>query len=101
MSAADSLVGSLQVIIAIEPRQAPDGSTRNPRGPPPKSVLRKVWAQIEGDEAQGRTNFFGGVRPAFDGRTAAYANRRLPSDPVNVRSFRLLVKQRVDSRLTR
>ncbi|GAA5997994.1 argonaute/piwi family protein [Rhodotorula paludigena] len=73
-----------EVIIAIEPRQAPDGSTRNPRGPPPKSVLRKVWAQIEGDEAQGRTNFFGGVRPAFDGRTAAYANRRLPSDPVNI-----------------
>ncbi|BGP22355.1 proteophosphoglycan ppg4 [Rhodotorula toruloides] len=46
---------------------------------PPKGVLRLVWQEVERRESQQPTHF-GGIRPAFDGRSAAYTNQPLP-DP--------------------
>ncbi|KAJ8296317.1 Protein argonaute 5 [Rhodotorula toruloides] len=56
--------------------QANDGASR---GAPSKSVLRLVWQELERREAAKPTHF-GGIRPAFDGRAAAYTKRPLP-DP--------------------
>uniref|UniRef100_A0A0K3CI22 BY PROTMAP: gi/342321517/gb/EGU13450.1/ Proteophosphoglycan ppg4 [Rhodotorula glutinis ATCC 204091] n=1 Tax=Rhodotorula toruloides TaxID=5286 RepID=A0A0K3CI22_RHOTO len=68
-----------QVIITADDRTDAQGNVRPARGPPPKSVLRLVWQEVERREAQQPTHF-GGIRPAFDGRSAAYTNQPLP-DP--------------------
>ncbi|CDR36655.1 hypothetical protein NBRC10512_003824 [Rhodotorula toruloides] len=70
-----------QIDIIADDRIDAQGNVRPPRGAPPKSVLRLVWQELERREAANPTHF-GGIRPAFDGRAAAYTNRPLP-DPGN------------------
>lgn len=62
--------------IVADERTGADGRARPPRGPPPKRILRLIWQEIERREQQ-QPEHFGGNRPAFDGRAAAYSNKRL------------------------
>lgn len=69
-----------QVIIETAARVRPDG-TPVPAKPLPKSLLWSVWQQIESVHS----GSLGGLQPAYDGRSAVYTNRQLPSSPLVVR----------------
>lgn len=71
-----------KVIIETAARTRPDG-TPVPAKPLPKSLLWSVWQQIESVHSAA----LGGLRPAYDGRSAVYTNRQLPSSPLVVRFF--------------
>jgi len=77
---ADNGEITLKVIIETAARTRPDG-TPVPAKPLPKSLLWSVWQQIESVHSAA----LGGLRPAYDGRSAVYTNRQLPSSPLVVR----------------
>ncbi|GAA5887561.1 hypothetical protein JCM16303_004244 [Sporobolomyces ruberrimus] len=62
-----------EVVIATAARTRNDGTVVPPK-PLPKSLLWKVWTELETNHAPS----LGGTRPAFDGRNAIYTNRQLP-----------------------
>ena len=70
---------TLKVIIETAARARPDG-TPVPAKPLPKSLLWSVWQQIESVHSAA----LGGLTPAYDGRSAVYTNRQLPSSPLVV-----------------
>ena len=76
---ADNGEITLKVIIETAARTRPDG-TPVPAKPLPKSLLWSVWQQIESVHSAA----LGGLRPAYDGRSAVYTNRQLPSSPLVV-----------------
>ncbi|GAA5891801.1 hypothetical protein JCM5296_001865 [Sporobolomyces johnsonii] len=72
-----------EVIITASARTRSDGSTAPPRALP-KHLYLKIWRQVEQMERRQQTAHFGGLRPAFDGRAAAYTSARLPADRIAI-----------------
>ncbi|GAA5886838.1 hypothetical protein JCM5296_006416 [Sporobolomyces johnsonii] len=72
-----------EVIITASARTRSDGSTAPPRALP-KHLYLKIWRQVEQMERRQQTAHFGGVRPAFDGRAAAYTSAKLPADRIAI-----------------
>ncbi|GAA5894482.1 argonaute/piwi family protein [Sporobolomyces salmoneus] len=66
-----------EIVIATAARVRSDGSTA-PSKPLPKSLLWKVWREIETTHVAS----FAGLRPAYDGGNVVYSNRQLPSSPL-------------------
>ncbi|GAA5842064.1 hypothetical protein JCM5353_003490 [Sporobolomyces roseus] len=71
-----------EVIIETAARVRPDG-TPVPAKPLPKSLLWSVWQQIESVHS----GSLGGLQPAYDGRSAVYTNRQLPSSPLVIQGI--------------
>ncbi|GAA5864610.1 hypothetical protein JCM1840_002168 [Sporobolomyces johnsonii] len=72
-----------EVLITASARTRSDGSSAPPRSLP-KHLYRKIWRQVEETERLRQSAHFGGVRPAFDGRAAAYTSARLPADRIKI-----------------
>ncbi|GAA5918662.1 hypothetical protein JCM1841_002301 [Sporobolomyces salmonicolor] len=75
-----------EVIITTSARARPDGSAV-PSRPLPKHLYRKIWTQVEETEKMQQSAHFEGVRPAFDGRAAAYTSARLPADRIVIQGI--------------
>ncbi|GAA6033321.1 hypothetical protein JCM8097_006691 [Rhodosporidiobolus ruineniae] len=73
-----------EVHITVDPRPTRDGQP-DPRPPRdvPKSLLRSIWTMVEQMEKNGQSQWFGGVRPAYDGRNACFTNKLLPGGDVS------------------
>lgn len=89
--------------MSIDTRPQRPGSEGRPPRPPPPALFRSVWGVLEQQESNGTSNFFGGCRPAFDGRSAIFTNQPLPNDgnSIIVSSFSaafLVVNHEVDLR---
>ncbi|GAA6006250.1 hypothetical protein JCM10207_000576 [Rhodosporidiobolus poonsookiae] len=79
-----------EVIITQEQERSPEGKPPRPPREPAKSLLRQVWNAVEADEKTGVSNFFGGIRPAYDGQLAAFTSQAISGRPGLI--FTLIVK---------
>ncbi|GAA5987144.1 hypothetical protein JCM10908_001048 [Rhodotorula pacifica] len=73
-----------EVLITQDERANSGGTSRRKPGPLPRALLREVWTAVERAEERaeetGQAKHFKGIRAAYDGGAACYADEELPPD---------------------